>query len=126
MINKNWNDINYLSISVIALLAFVGSILHTRKYCRLNKEKCDNYSMLSKTFHVTFHILLDSITVGALSTIVYIGLIGYGFNELLSVAIAGFLATEGNNAIYEAKLIVADKLNSQLLKEHLKEEKENE
>ena len=124
MINKNWNDVNYISVFIISLLAFLGSMLSIKRYCKTNTEVCEKKSSLPKIIKVTLHILFDFISISAISLIVYIGMIGYGFNELLSVAVAGFLATEGNKALYELKLLIADKLNSQALKDELEQEKD--
>ena len=126
MINKNWNDVNYISVIFIIVLSIIGSISNVKKFCRTNKDKCGEYSKAAKIWNITLHLLIDSIMIGSLSVIVYLGLIGYGFNELFSVAVSGFLAKEGNTALYEIKLVIADKLNSESLKEKLKKEEENE
>ena len=125
MINKNWNDINYLSVIVIVILSFLGAVFNTKRYCKINKDKCEKYSNVERVTNVLEHIIFDFTSISAIALIVYIGMIGYGFNELLSVAVAGFLAKEGNIALYQLKLIIADKLNSQSLKEELEREKEN-
>ena len=124
MTNKDWNNINHISVYIVAILSFIGAILNTKRYCKTNKDKCNSYKKIKLFFVVTSHIIFDAISVGAISLIVYIGLVGYGLNEFLSVAIAGFLAKEGNTAIYQFKLLIADKFNSSALMEELKKEKE--
>ena len=124
MVSKDWNHINYISVGIVALLAFLGAILNTKRYCKTNKEKCDNYKKTKLFFTVVSHVVFDALSVGTISLIVYIGLVGYGLNEFLSVAIAGFLAKEGNTAIYQFKLFLADKFNSTALMEEIKKERD--
>ena len=124
MINKDWSDINYISVFIISILAFLGAILDTQRYCKTNVDICNKNTKAKKIIKVILHILFDFISIGAISLVVYVGMIGYGINELLSVAIAGFLATEGNKALYQFKLLIADKLNSQELKDALKKERD--
>ena len=123
MPNKDWNNINHISVYIVSLLSFIGAVLNTKRHCNTNKDKCNSYKKIKLFFVVTSHIIFDAISVGAISLIVYIGLVGYGFNEFLSVAIAGFLAKEGNTAIYQFKLFLADKFNSSALMEELKKER---
>ena len=123
MINKDWNDVNYISVFIISILAFLGAALDTKRYCKTHTNICEESTKIQNFIKLTLHILFDFISIGAISLIVYIGMIGYGINELLSVAVAGFLATEGNKALYELKLLIADKLNSQALKDELEKEK---
>ncbi len=124
MPNKDWNHINYISVYIIAILSFIGAVLNTKRYCNTNKDKCNSYKKIKLFFVVASHIIFDAISVGAISLIAYIGLVGYGLNEFLAVAIAGFLAKEGNTAIYQFKLFLADKLNSQALRDELEKEEE--
>ena len=124
MTHKDWNSINYISVCIVSLLSFIGAILNTKRHCNTNKEKCNSYKKTKLFFVVVSHIVFDAVSVGSISLIVYLGLVGYGLNEFLSVAIAGFLAKEGNTAIYQFKLLVADKFNSSALMEELKKEKE--
>ena len=126
MINKDWNDINYLSVFIISILAFLGAVLDTKRYCKTHTNICEESTKTQNFIKIILHILFDFVSIGAISLVVYIGMIGYGINELLSVAIAGFLATEGNKALYELKLLIADKLNSQALKDELKKQKDKE
>ncbi len=124
MPHKDWNHIDHISVLIVALLSFIGAILNTKRHCKTNKDKCNSYKKTKLFFVVASHIIFDAVSVGAISLIVYLGLVGYGLNEFLSVAIAGFLAKEGNTAIYQFKLLVADKFNSSALMEELKKEKE--
>ena len=124
MPHKDWNSINYFSVMLVAVLSFIGAVFNTKRYCVINKDKCEKHSKKKLFFVVVSHIIFDAISVGSISLIVYIGLVGYGLNELLSVAIAGFLAKEGNVALYQFKIFVADKFGSDELLNELKKEKE--
>ncbi len=124
MINKDWSNINYFSVILVAVLSFIGAAFNTKRYCVINKDKCGKHSKKKLFFVVISHIVFDAISVGSISLIVYIGMIGYGFNELISVAVAGFLGAEGNSAIYQFKIFIADKLGSDELLNELKKTKE--
>ena len=124
MINKDWHSINYFSVILVTVLSFIGAGFNTKRYCVINKDKCGKHSKKKLFFVIVSHIVFDAISVGSISLIVYIGLVGYGLNELLSVAIAGFLAKEGNVALYQFKIFVADKFGSDELLNELKKEKE--
>ena len=124
MINKSWNSINHLSVAIVIFLAFLGAFLNSKRYCAVNSDKHKQYSKTKRILRILSQILFDAISVGTISLIVYIGLIGYGVNEFLAVSIAGFLAKEGNSAIYHFKLFVAEKLGANSLVEELQKEKE--
>ncbi len=123
MPHKDWNSINYFSVILVTVLSFIGAVFNTKRYCVINKEKCEKHSKKKLFFVVVSHIIFDAISVGSISLIVYIGLVGYGLNELLAVAISGFLAKEGNVALYQFKIFVADKFGSDELLNELKKEK---
>ena len=125
MPHKDLHDLNYLSVTFITILSFLGAILNTKRKLKVNKEKFENYDKLKLLTFIISNVLFDALSVGSISIITYIGLIGYGMNEYIAVAIAGFLAKEGTTAIYQLKLVVAEKLHSEALMEELKQEKEN-
>ena len=124
MPHKNLNDLNFISIAFISFLSFLGSVLNTRRKYKINSEKYKKYSKTKLFFFFVSNIIFDALSVGSISIVVYIGLIGYGFNEYVSVAISGFLASEGSAAIYQLKLVIAEKIHSDALLEELKKEKE--
>ena len=125
MPHKDLHDLNYLSVTFITILSFLGAILNTKRKLKINKEKFKNYDKLKLLTFIISNVLFDALSVGSISIITYIGLIGYGMNEYIAVAIAGFLAKEGTTAIYQLKLVIAEKLHSEALMEELKQEKEN-
>ena len=125
MPHKDLHNLNYLSVTFITILSFLGAILNTKRKLKINKEKFKNYDKLKLLTFIISNVLFDALSVGSISIITYIGLIGYGMNEYIAVAIAGFLAKEGTTAIYQLKLVIAEKLHSEALMEELKQEKEN-
>ena len=122
--HKDWNHLDHFSVLIIIILSFLGAMFNTKRFCKTN-AKCKEYKKRKVFLIALGHILFDFISIGTISLIVYVGLVGYGLNELLAVAIAGFLAKEGNTALYQIKLVIADKLGSSALMEELKEEKES-
>ena len=121
--HKDWNHLDHFSVLIIVILSFLGAMFNTKRFCKTN-TKCKEYKKTKLFLTALSHIVFDFVSIGTISLIVYIGLVGYGFNELLSVAIAGFLAKEGNTALYQIKLVIADKLGSSALIDELKKEKE--
>jgi len=124
MPHKDWGNVNHISVIIVSFLSFLGAVFNVKRYCLINKEKCDKYSKSRLIFLIISHIVFDAVSVGTISLIVYIGMVGYGFNEFLSVAVAGFLGAEGNSAIYQFKLLVAEKLGANTLLQELQKEKE--
>ncbi|WP_456390571.1 hypothetical protein [Hydrogenimonas sp.] len=51
----------------------------------------------------------DSIINAGLSITIFLGCMGYGLNELLSVSIASLLGHQGTRAFYLAELIIIEK-----------------
>ena len=66
--------------------------------------------------------LLDLVSSMGLSVITFISLLGLGFNELIAVAVSGWVAHQGTRAIYLVELIIADKLGSESMKEKIKKD----
>jgi len=124
MPHKNWNDLNTISVFIVSFLSFLGSVFNVKRYCAINREKCKKQTKKRLFITIVSHVVFDAISVGTISLIVYVGMIGYGFNDLLSVAVAGFLGAEGNTAIYQIKLVIAEKIGANALMEELKKEKE--
>ena len=59
-----------------------------------------------------------------ITMLVYIGAIGYGFNELLAVALAGFLGHQGTRSFYLLELIIAEKLGAKKTFDEIKGDKD--
>jgi len=101
MPHKNLNDLNVISLIVVIFFGFWGGFLN---YLRRTKTH-PNYTWKQKTFH----FMVDAVSVSSITVIVYLGLIGYGLNELLSVAISGFIGHQGTRAIYVMEIFLAEK-----------------
>ena len=90
MPHSSFNDMN-VGASIIALIFGIwGAILN------FTKRNIRGVSFVKKLSLFFIDMLIN---VG-ITILIYIGLIGYGFNDLLSVSIAGFLGHQGNGANY--------------------------
>lgn len=111
---NNFNDINIFS-TIIALIAGAwGAFLSFLK--RDHKDR----SFKSKFGFFIFDMIVN---IG-LTMLSYIGLIGYGINDLLAVAIAGFVGHLGTRSFYLAELIIAEKLGAKYTFKEIIKEKE--
>ena len=110
---NNFTDID-LTASIIAFLAGIwGAVLNFVK----RDTKLHSYSKKVMLF------LFDmTINIG-ITMLIYIGCIGYGFNELISVAIAGFLGHQGTRSFYIMELIITEKLGAKATFNELKGDK---
>ena len=107
---NNFNDIDYVA-SLIALCAGVWGAV-------LNFLRRDNSTKTFVTKTVTFFIDM-TVNVG-ITMLIYVGSVGYGFNDLLSVALAGFLGHQGTRSFYIAELLIAEKLGAKDTFEEIK------
>jgi len=114
MPEKHFNDLDNVSLIVAFLAGLWGSIL---SFIKRNKE---SYSLLRMV--LTF--FMDMLTNMGFTLLTYIGLVGYGINDLLSVAIASFIGHQGTRAVYLAELVIADKIGSKAMMDEVKKGKE--
>ena len=90
--------------SIIAAVAGVwGAILNFAR--RDNKT----HSFFRKLMFFMFDM---TVNVG-ITMLIYVGCVGYGFNDLVSVAVAGFLGHQGTRSLYLMELIITEKLGAQ-------------
>jgi len=114
MTPNGFNDMDSTA-SIIAFVAGIwGAILN------FIKRDTHTHTVTRKMF--TF--IMDMLINVGITMLIYIGCIGYGLNELISVAIAGFLGHQGTRSIYIVELIIAEKLGAKNTFEELKKEKE--
>ena len=92
------NNIDKTPLLVVILFGVWGAFLN---YTSRELDP-QNRSMKVKFMH----FLIDFASSTGLSMLTFLGLEGYGFNELLSVAVAGFVAHQGTRAIYLVELII--------------------
>ncbi|WP_345993774.1 hypothetical protein [Sulfurimonas sp. HSL-1716] len=112
MPHNNFNDINYFSTLIAFLAGSWGAALNF--FRRDHKDR----SFFKK---LGFFIMDMFINVG-LTMLAYIGLIGYGLNDLLAVAIAGFVGHQGTRTFYLMELIITEKLGAKQTFDEIKEE----
>lgn len=99
---NNFTEIN-TTASIIAFIAGVwGALLN------FIKRDTGDHSLTRKV--VTF--VFDMIANVGITMLIYIGCIGYGFNDLLSVAVAGFLGHQGVRSFYIMEMILVEKLGA--------------
>jgi len=101
MPHKNWNDLNSISLLLVTFFGTWGGFLN---YLRRAKTH-PNYTWKQKVFH----FFVDAVSVSSITVIVYLGLVGYGLNDLLAIAISGFIGHQGANAIYTMEIFLAEK-----------------
>ena len=101
--------------TIMALLAGTwGAIL---SFVRRDKNN------MTLTKKILFFFADMFVNIG-LTMLTYIGLIGYGFNDLLAVAISGFIGHQGVRSVYLVELIIVEKLGAKATFEEIKKNKE--
>jgi hypothetical protein len=113
---EHLQDIPTISTIVVIALGIWGAILN---YNIRNKLKPN--SSLYRKLIVFFTDLLAS---SGFALLTFYGLLGYGVNETLSVAIAGIASYQGTNLVYFVDLYIATKLGEKEIIEAVKEEKD--
>jgi hypothetical protein len=113
---EHLNDIPIVSTIVVIILGIWGAILN---YNMRNKLKPN--SPLYRKLIVFFTDLLAS---SGFALLTFYGLLGYGVNETLSIAIAGVASYQGTNLVYFVDLYIATKLGDKTIIEAIKEEKD--
>jgi len=100
--------------SLIALIAGIWGAV-------LNFVKRDNakHSVIKKISMFAMDMIIN---IG-ITMLIYVGCIGYGFNELLSVGVAGFLGHQGTRSFYIMELIIAEKVGAKSTFEEIKKNK---
>jgi hypothetical protein len=64
---------------------------------------------------------IDLFSSMGIAVMVFLGSVGLGFNELVSVALSGFMSYQGTRGIYLIELVIFDKLGSKELIEEVNE-----
>jgi len=115
---KNLNDLNIFTTIIVGLFGTWGAFLNYIRRQETQKE-------LTRTQKITY-FFTDFASSTGLAMLTFIALQGWGVNELLSVAFAGFVSHQGTRAIYLAQIIVAEKLGLNRTIDAIKEEHEKE
>ena len=112
---KNFNDIPPLTLLIVFLTGFWGALVNF-----IRREEI-NHNMSTKK--KIFYFFVDLISSGGIACIVFLTLVGYGFNELFAVGVSGVFAHQGTKSIYLMELFIAEKLKSKKLEEEAKKDK---
>jgi hypothetical protein len=113
---EHLKDIPTISTIVVLVLGIWGAILN---YNMRNKLKPN--SPLYKKLIVFF---IDLLASSGFALLTFYGLLGYGVNETLSIAIAGVASYQGTNLVYFVDLYIATRLGDKEIIEAIKEEKD--
>ena len=113
MPTNNFNDLNATS-TIIAFLAGIWGAM-------LNFLKRDT-KKLSIVKKISFFFMDMSISMG-FTLLAYLGLVGYGLNDLTAVAISGFIGHLGTRSTYLVELMIAEKLGAKDTFEEIKKGK---
>jgi len=111
---KNFNDIPLLTQIIVFLTGLWGAVMNFAKRTEIDKNM-----PLSKKITYFF---IDLVSSGGIAIIIFLGAVGYGFNELLAVFFSGIFAHQGTRAIYLIELFIAEKLHSKKLEEEIKKD----
>jgi len=102
MPHNNFNDVDGAATIIAVTAGAWGAIL---SFLRRDLREFSMYKKL--TFFITDMFINVGITL-----LVYLGLIGYGINDVLSVAIGGFIGHQGTRSFYLIELIITEKLGA--------------
>ena len=112
---QQFSDINSISLVASIVAGLWGAMVSF-----IHRDK-NGYSLTRKIYSFLTDVVID---VGV-TLLVYLGLIGYGVNDLLSVAISGFMGHQGTRTFYLIELIIAEKLGAKKTYDMLKDNKNN-
>jgi len=110
---NNFNDINSMSTIVAFVAGAWGAVL---SFFRRDIKSFSIWKNMSFFFMDMF------VNIG-LTMLVYLGLIGYGINDLLAVAISGFIGHQGTRSFYLIELIITEKIGAKATFEEIKKGK---
>ena len=118
---KHFSDIPIVSVIIVTIVGIWGGLMNYNKRLAVAEIKQQKLSLGKKIVH----FFIDITSSAGIALIIYIGLTGYGVNELIATAIAGVFAHQGTRAIYLIELAIAEKLNLESVKEEIKASKGN-
>jgi len=110
---NNFNDINILSTLIAFAAGAWGAILS------FLKRDIKSFGILK---NISFFFMDMFVNIG-LTMLVYLGLIGYGINDLLAVAVSGFIGHQGTRSFYLIELIIVEKIGAKATFEEIKKSK---
>jgi hypothetical protein len=113
---EHLKDIPIVSTIVVIVLGVWGAILNYNIRSKL-KPNCPLYRKLIVFF-------TDLLASSGFALLTFYGLLGYGVNENISIAIAGVASYQGTSLVYYVDLYIATKLGEKEIIEAVKEEKD--
>ena len=116
---RNFNDIPIISIIIVTIVGIWGGLMNYNKRLAIAEIKQQELTLSKKVIH----FFVDITSSAGIALIIYLGLTGYGLNELIATAVAGIFAHQGTRAIYLIELAIAEKLNLESVKEEIKASK---
>ncbi|MRJ06262.1 MAG: hypothetical protein C6I01_01920 [Epsilonproteobacteria bacterium] len=114
----NLKDLGVIALIIVGLFGVWGGVLN---YAR----RMEKYNRLKKRQKV-FLFGIDLISSTGLALLTHILLQGVGVPETISVAIAGYIAYRGTQAVYILQLLIAEKVGSKELIKLAKDELEQQ
>lgn len=102
MPHNSVNQVPIISHTLVFLLGIAGAIINFAK----RDAKGDTFLKKLGLF------IVDTITSGTLAIVGFYGALGSGFNELISISVAGIIAHQGTRAFYLLELIVTEKFGA--------------
>ena len=112
MPHNNFNDIDLFSTLIAALAGIWGAVI---SFYRRDVRKFKIGRKIAMFF-------MDMIVNVGLTLLVFLGLVGYGINDLLAVAVGGFVGHQGTRSFYLIELIITEKLGAKSTHNDIKEE----
>jgi len=110
---NNFNEIPLFTQIAVAIAGAWGAFIN---WIKRKKE--------GRPLHVKIGMfLVDLISTTGISILTFLALAGYGFNELFSVAVAGWMAHYGTRGFYLMEIVIAEKLNIKIDKDNFNEQK---
>ena len=97
---NNFNEIPFFTQIAVALAGVWGAFINWNKREKRGKTFCSKLLIF----------VVDLISTTGISILTFLALSGYGFNELFSVAVAGYMAHYGTHAFYVVEVIITEKL----------------
>ncbi len=111
---NSFNDIDMMSTFIAFLAGIWGAVLN------FLKRDMKTYSVLKKISI----FLMDMLVNIGLTMLAYLGLIGYGVNDLVAVAISGAIGHQGTRSYYLIELIITEKLGAKATFQEIKNDHE--
>jgi len=107
---NNFNDLNVISLIMAFFAGAWGAILN------FLKRDIREIPIIKKISYFFFDMFVSM----GFTLLAYLGLVGYGLNDLIAVAISGFLGHLGTRSSYLVELLIAEKLGAKSTFEEIK------